>query len=865
MKYRWKFARALFPAAFGGMLFTSLGLAADPIVRTYDSPESGRIGSVSFPCDVQLGQRGPLDHVILLDTSASQIGEHRQLGIDVLQKFLASLPAGDRVSVLAYDVNTAPLSATFAAPADAQTEMLTRVKDRIPAGASNLSQALTTAESLLQNSPHGSILIIGDGMSAAHLMQPVELTALTAKLRNQHVPIHAFAVGSCTDLRLLGVLSEETGGYLVRDEWSKQSPDALQVGKLLAQAAHQQVFYPESMSSNAADVEFLPHRPLPMRSDRETVYLFSGNLQAGDKVHFIGQVDQRSVESVSVTPQIERTQGNTFLSHFWKDARATDGVAIGLAGDWMVSAAHQAFEDYVSQVAVTGQISLASGELKQAEQVGTFLKTIDPGNGRADSLLRQARERSVLVAQLPGAPGPGGTAPDDAVPSIPGSAGSTPGAPGTLSSEPPIPAPPSNPLSGRELPVEAGNISSYESLREAKGQKLARQVEMQVQEANRMVDNSLGEQAENLLNRTRTTIKSATDVPADLRNNLLRTVNNTLEQVRARRAQYEAKSQEQQRLRAEAEVSARLIAFARERDLRLVQMVDRIRALMVEASQGEPAAYAAAEAQARSVLDTYPGTAVGIAEVFMTEASTQVDQAARLRSLRSDRFLEVLHQVELSHVPFPDSPPIRYPDAEVWWTLTEMRQKWRSVDLQTSSKNEQKIHEALNKITNVEFPANPLSAVVQYLAEQFGIPILIDRPALEAEGLTGEEEISLVLSGVKLSSALKLMLADVAGTPLTYVVRDEVMMITTEAEADADPTIRVYPVGDLVVPIQPMGGGMMGGMGGGMMGGMGGGMGGGGGFFSIPAQPAASLPSSVSDLKSSPASDLEVVKKKPVR
>jgi hypothetical protein len=38
----------------------------------------------------------------------------------------------------------------------------------------------------------------------------------------------------------------------------------------------------------------------------------------------------------------------------------------------------------------------------------------------------------------------------------------------------------------------------------------------------------------------------------------------------------------------------------------------------------------------------------------------------------------------------------------------------------------------------------------------------------------------------------------------------------------------------------------------------------GGGFFSIPAQPAASLPAPRSDLSPAPASDLELVKKKPV-
>ncbi|MEZ6077422.1 MAG: hypothetical protein R3C56_17650 [Pirellulaceae bacterium] len=71
---------------------------------------------------------------------------------------------------------------------------------------------------------------------------------------------------------------------------------------------------------------------------------------------------------------------------------------------------------------------------------------------------------------------------------------------------------------------------------------------------------------------------------------------------------------------------------------------------------------------------------------------------------------------------------------------------------------------------------------------------------------------------------------------LTYVIEDETLKITTKEDANDKPINRVYPVGDLVVPIMSGGGmmggmgGMMGGMGGGMMGGMGGGMGGMGGM-----------------------------------
>ena len=81
---------------------------------------------------------------------------------------------------------------------------------------------------------------------------------------------------------------------------------------------------------------------------------------------------------------------------------------------------------------------------------------------------------------------------------------------------------------------------------------------------------------------------------------------------------------------------------------------------------------------------------------------------------------------------------------------------------------------------------------------------------------------------------------------LTYVIRDEVLLITTVSNAETIMTTKVYPVADLVIPIRNMGmsgfgqlGGGMGGGGMGMGGGMGGGgggmggMGGGGGMFAV--------------------------------
>ena len=123
--------------------------------------------------------------------------------------------------------------------------------------------------------------------------------------------------------------------------------------------------------------------------------------------------------------------------------------------------------------------------------------------------------------------------------------------------------------------------------------------------------------------------------------------------------------------------------------------------------------------------------------------------------------------------------------------------------------------------------------------------------------MSGDTPITLPrIKGMAFHSVLSLLRKKYG---LYYLVQDDMMLWTTKEVAESEENLvrKVYPVGDLVVPIRNLGGGMMGGgmmggmgggmmgggMGGGMMGGMGGGMMGGGmggGMFSrrpLPVSP----------------------------
>ena len=69
-----------------------------------------------------------------------------------------------------------------------------------------------------------------------------------------------------------------------------------------------------------------------------------------------------------------------------------------------------------------------------------------------------------------------------------------------------------------------------------------------------------------------------------------------------------------------------------------------------------------------------------------------------------------------------------------------------------------------------------LADVVVYLADFHNIPIIIDAEALEDEGIATDSPVTRTLTGVKLRSALKIILQPL---DLGYVIEDDVMKITT--------------------------------------------------------------------------------------
>ncbi|OYV81077.1 MAG: hypothetical protein B7Z73_18500 [Planctomycetia bacterium 21-64-5] len=86
--------------------------------------------------------------------------------------------------------------------------------------------------------------------------------------------------------------------------------------------------------------------------------------------------------------------------------------------------------------------------------------------------------------------------------------------------------------------------------------------------------------------------------------------------------------------------------------------------------------------------------------------------------------------------------------------------------------------------------------MIGFLKEKHEIDIQLDAKALADAGAATDTPITRRIKGITLRALLRLALDEL---DLTYVIRNEVLMITSKSEAENMLVARVYPVFDLVV------------------------------------------------------------------
>ncbi len=311
----------------------------------------------------------PRDVVVLFSTSASQAGDYRARALEVLKGLLASLPAGDRVRLVAVDLDATPLTKTFVAPGSKEmTDALAALNLRTPLGATDMGKAVGTVVESFAGDPNRSraAVYIGDGRSRANLLGVEEFKKLSGQLADARIPLCSYAIGANTDPQLLGSLAVQSGGTMLPDADSLTGQDA---GRRLAAAAGAAVLWPASVTWPAALTEVFPKRLPPLRADRETVVLgtFKGkgpwNLQlAADS----GAGQEKLDFAVPAAPS---TDNNSYLVSLVEQARSTGGETLPLLGSASLAEARQAVASGVKGLNGLAREALKAGYLPGAKRL----------------------------------------------------------------------------------------------------------------------------------------------------------------------------------------------------------------------------------------------------------------------------------------------------------------------------------------------------------------------------------------------------------------------------------------------------------------------------------------------------------------
>lgn len=185
-------------------------------------------------------------------------------------------------------------------------------------------------------------------------------------------------------------------------------------------------------------------------------------------------------------------------------------------------------------------------------------------------------------------------------------------------------------------------------------------------------------------------------------------------------------------------------------------------------------------------------------------ASAKIDTLDQIVMLREETgaFKTMLNQwqkqqVEMRQMEIPWHVLVTYPDD--WRELSVRREQFAA---QTSSESEADRQVRLRlktRIPKLEFTNGNFGDVIEYFRTFSNVNFHVIWPALSAGQVEPKTPVTINLSDVTVDTALEIVLADLGQTtPLGYVIRNGVVIISTKEDLARQPLTRVYDIRDLL-------------------------------------------------------------------
>ena len=280
-------------------------------------------------------------------------------------------------------------------------------------------------------------------------------------------------------------------------------------------------------------------------------------------------------------------------------------------------------------------------------------------------------------------------------------------------------------------------------------------------------------------------------LPIDTKTQMLRRIERTRRDIEESTGKRRAElALDKQSAQVEAQVD-RERAQRGEVDQRIAMLIEEYNSLVDERRFPE------AEAIAKKAGQLAPDNAVVRQLLAQSRMIRRLDAQRSIDGERQSGFLDVAEDVESSAAPFAGS--IKFPDTKNWQDLTKSRSQRLAEGRSRATTAELAIHKKLDSPVKPSYREQPLAAVIDAMAKQADVAIHLDMVGLEQEAVRSDTPVTLSLDQpISLKSALKLLLEPLH---LSYVVKDEVLKVTSPRLVKGDVYAITYPVADLVLPI----------------------------------------------------------------
>jgi tetratricopeptide (TPR) repeat protein len=862
-------------------------------VLTYQPVKGDMLFAMQIKPNLPRAKRLPRDYVIMISTAASMAGPSWIGALQIADGIVQTADERDRLNIwligdkVGDRKQTRSLTNGFINPQSDKMAIATRMKllqKEYPSGVDDLKDALNRAiaDYTVKAGRQCVLLYLGNGQSMLEPLSADDRNAIANKMVAKQIACFTVPLGRGLVPEVLHGLPSSTGGLVLRTLIEQEKlTDAM---KRYDEAFTGAILYSPKVQlpAEVISTDVFPTQLPPLRADAPTLVVGKMKPAAAFRYTITGTLAGRDQEiSLNVDEKLQAADlENYFLTAMvqqWRKAKDRPAV---LQANRALSLAYENARLKHDDLLLSAQLAIEKNQYEAAERLYQDVRQLAPHDTEAEAgikvidklrsgILTPEKLRRSLAKSGKGdrletdkATGKPRWTKADLVQFV-----------NQLDEK--KPAPDGQQKGGVANPnpgLEQDLLQAHRDRMVVEEQKMTQATEAAIG----MARKDLAADPDGVLEVLRglyARVKDDPDLGERTRENLLARLNTTLRdsagQARELKLRKETQAQQVATIKSELDRQAQKQTFVE----RLEAQFRAFRSLMNEA-RFETAAMqemlkGMVDIEREAKIKGFPVPQTAQAFYRITQASYQINHLDDLRRQRQEGFLSVMLSVEKSHIPFADEPGIYFPPLSTWKAIEKLRKdKYEVSSLPDDPKGRdeaKKVQRLLDEVIDTKDfqEPMPLRQALQLFYEKFAakgqdLPIVVDINAFkEADDsqpngpYDDEVRLPAVPKTMTMGTALRLILSQVKSNNATYLIRRNFIEVTTNDRLLADKVLRVYPVGDLVLPIKSMqmfggtgaggfaggfggvGGGMMGMMGmqggmGGMMGmmGMGGGMGG---------------------------------------